>query len=47
MLVLSSMHESICLSIFKKKKKKKKNDIRIPETVRFYNSSKFGVDVTG
>lgn len=36
-LILSSMHSSIEIE---------KNNTRIPETIRFYNSTKFGVDVT-
>jgi len=36
-LILSSMHSSVEIE---------KSDTRIPETIRFYNSKKFGVDVT-
>lgn len=36
-LILSSMHNSV---------KIEKNDACIPETIRLYNSTKFGVDVT-
>uniref|UniRef100_A0A1A9US35 DDE_Tnp_1_7 domain-containing protein n=1 Tax=Glossina austeni TaxID=7395 RepID=A0A1A9US35_GLOAU len=36
-LILSSMHSSVQIET---------NDIRIPETIRFYNSTKFIVDVT-
>uniref|UniRef100_A0A1A9UCQ3 DDE_Tnp_1_7 domain-containing protein n=1 Tax=Glossina austeni TaxID=7395 RepID=A0A1A9UCQ3_GLOAU len=36
-LILSSMHSSVEIET---------NDTRIPETIRFYNSTKFGVDVT-
>ena len=36
-LILSSMHQSV---------KIEKNDACIPETIRLYNSTKFGVDVT-
>uniref|UniRef100_A0A1A9V7W1 PiggyBac transposable element-derived protein domain-containing protein n=1 Tax=Glossina austeni TaxID=7395 RepID=A0A1A9V7W1_GLOAU len=35
--ILSSMHSPVEIE---------KNDTRIPETIRFYNSTKFGVDVT-
>lgn len=37
MLLLSSKHKSI---------KIEKSDKRIPETIKFYNSTKFGVDMT-
>lgn len=36
-LILSSMHSSVEIE---------KSDTRISETIRFYNSTKFGVDVT-
>uniref|UniRef100_A0A1A9V4W5 DDE_Tnp_1_7 domain-containing protein n=1 Tax=Glossina austeni TaxID=7395 RepID=A0A1A9V4W5_GLOAU len=36
-LILSSMHSSVEIET---------NDTRIPETIRFYNSTKFGADVT-
>uniref|UniRef100_A0A1B0B4S7 PiggyBac transposable element-derived protein domain-containing protein n=1 Tax=Glossina palpalis gambiensis TaxID=67801 RepID=A0A1B0B4S7_9MUSC len=36
-LILSSMHSPVEIE---------KNDTRIPKTIRFYNSTKFGVDVT-
>uniref|UniRef100_A0A1A9VG99 Uncharacterized protein n=1 Tax=Glossina austeni TaxID=7395 RepID=A0A1A9VG99_GLOAU len=37
-LTLSPMHSPVEIE---------KNDTRIPETIRFYNSTKFGVDVNG
>jgi len=36
-LLLSSKHKSVTVE---------KNNKRLPETIKFYNSTKFGVDIT-
>jgi len=36
-LLLNSKHKSVTVE---------KNNIRLPETIKFYNSTKFGVDIT-